>query len=322
MLRLREMRSVLEKAKTQGVSMQRRLVLYWFSMALAILAAVLLVVSLTGCFPTRRKKFGQSLTIQKHNTASALAGQMDQLTAQSIAPVGGAHARAGQAAGRRRADVLRAQRRSRRDRGRRDGALSRVEHLFEIQRVQRRGLLSGRDGQHGAAGRGDLARGAVPALFGAARHRCDGPARHVLSRHGGDGAQRAGADAQPLESGAERAGRPRLHAAAARIGRPPRRALPVDGAHRPARHVGVGDAAVRAAARQRGQCARHLRRGAQRPVFSPHLSRRGQCLRQHGHGARPHRRRPAAARTGHDRQPRRVVSHGRRHAHVQDRPVL
>ena len=42
MLRLREMRSVLEKAKTQGVSMQRRLVLYWFSMALAILAAVLL----------------------------------------------------------------------------------------------------------------------------------------------------------------------------------------------------------------------------------------------------------------------------------------
>ena len=80
-------------------------------------------------------------------------------------PVGGAHARAGQAARRRRADVLRAQRRSRRDRGRRDGALSRAEHLFEIQRVQRRGLLSGRDGQHGAAGRGDLARGAVPALI-------------------------------------------------------------------------------------------------------------------------------------------------------------
>ena len=150
--------------------------------------------------------------------------------------------------------------------------------------------------RHGAAGRGGLARGAVPALFGAARHRCDGPARHVLSRHGGDGAQRAGTDAQPLESGAERAGRPRLHAAAARIGRPSRRALPVDGAHRPARHMGVGDAAVRADARQR--------------------------LRQHGHGARPHRRRPAAARTGHDRQPRRVVSHGRRHAHVQDRPVL
>lgn len=85
MLRLREMRSVLEKAKTQGVSMQRRLVLYWFSMALAILAAVLLVVSLTGVFSNTAQKFGQSLTIQKHNTASALAGQMDQLTAQSIA---------------------------------------------------------------------------------------------------------------------------------------------------------------------------------------------------------------------------------------------
>ena len=85
MLRLREMRSVLEKAKTQGVSMQRRLVLYWFSMALAILAAVLLVVSLTGVFSNTAQKFGQSLAIQKHNTASALAGQMDQLTAQSIA---------------------------------------------------------------------------------------------------------------------------------------------------------------------------------------------------------------------------------------------
>ena len=85
MLRLREIRSVLEKAKTQGVSMQRRLVLYWFSMALAILAAVLLVVSLTGVFSNTAQKFGQSLTIQKHNTASALAGQMVQLTAQSIA---------------------------------------------------------------------------------------------------------------------------------------------------------------------------------------------------------------------------------------------
>ena len=85
MLRLREMRSALAKAKTQGVSMQRRLVLYWFSMALAILAAVLLVVSLTGVFSNTAQKFGQSLTIQKHNTASALAGQMDQLTAQSIA---------------------------------------------------------------------------------------------------------------------------------------------------------------------------------------------------------------------------------------------
>ena len=85
MLRFREMRSALEKAKTQGVSMQRRLVLYWFSMALAILAAVLLVVSLTGVFSNTAQKFGQSLTIQKHNTASALAGQMDQLTAQSIA---------------------------------------------------------------------------------------------------------------------------------------------------------------------------------------------------------------------------------------------
>ena len=85
MLRLREMRSALEKAKTQGVSMQRRLVLYWFSMALAILAAVLLVVSLTGVFSNTAQKFGQSLSIQERNTASALAGQMDQLTAQSIA---------------------------------------------------------------------------------------------------------------------------------------------------------------------------------------------------------------------------------------------
>ena len=73
MLRLREMRSVLEKAKTQGVSMQRRLVLYWFSMALAILAAVLLVVSLTGVFSNTAQKFGQSLTIQKHSTPSGSA---------------------------------------------------------------------------------------------------------------------------------------------------------------------------------------------------------------------------------------------------------
>ena len=52
---------------------QRRLVLYWFSMALAILAAVLLVVSLTGVFSNTAQKFGQSLTIQKHNTPSGSA---------------------------------------------------------------------------------------------------------------------------------------------------------------------------------------------------------------------------------------------------------
>ena len=85
MLRLREMRSVMEKAKTQGVSMQRRLVLYWFSMALAVLAAVLLVLSLTGVFSNTAQKLGQALTIQQRNTASSLSGQMDTLTAQTIA---------------------------------------------------------------------------------------------------------------------------------------------------------------------------------------------------------------------------------------------
>lgn len=290
MLRLREMRSVLEKAKTQGVSMQRRLVLYWFSMALAILAAVLLVVSLTGVFSNTAQKFGQSLAIQKHNTASALAGQMDQLTAQSIALSEELTRELDKqlAAGGRTFSALNDD----------PGAIAAVETALypALNTYLKSSACSGAvfclDATANTALPGAATSRAGLYLRYSALRAIGATDQHITCFRGTAETARStpGADAQPLESGAERSGRPRLHAAAARIGRPSRRALPVDGARHPARHMGVGDAAVRADARQRRQCARHLRRGAQRPVFSPHLSRRGQCLRQHGHGARPHRR--------------------------------
>lgn len=83
--KLKELQSLTNAAKQQGVSMQRRLRLYWMSMALAVFASLVLILSFAGVFSDPAQKLSDALTLQQCNTVSALSDQLSGLTAQCVA---------------------------------------------------------------------------------------------------------------------------------------------------------------------------------------------------------------------------------------------
>ena len=80
--KLREIRSA---AKEQSVGMQRKLVLYWISMALAVFAGFLLILSLLGVFSDAEQRAGELLSVQQAASAASVMADMDELTARCIA---------------------------------------------------------------------------------------------------------------------------------------------------------------------------------------------------------------------------------------------
>ena len=82
--KIKELQKLLEAAKAQGVSMQRRMRLYLLSMTLAVFAALLLLLSFAGVFSNPAQKLSDSLKLQQKNTVLVLSEQMDALTAQCI----------------------------------------------------------------------------------------------------------------------------------------------------------------------------------------------------------------------------------------------
>ncbi len=82
--RIRKMRALLAETKKQEVSMRSRLNLYWLSMLVAIVAALLLVLSLTGVFSDSQRRLGTTLELQQQNIVERLARHTDTLTAQGI----------------------------------------------------------------------------------------------------------------------------------------------------------------------------------------------------------------------------------------------
>lgn len=84
LLKIKELWSLTRAAKQQGVSIQRRLWLYWVSMALAVFALLLLVLSFAGVFSDPAKKLSDALELQQCNTVSALSDQLSGLTAQCV----------------------------------------------------------------------------------------------------------------------------------------------------------------------------------------------------------------------------------------------
>ena len=68
-----------------GVSLRRRLTLYWVCMALAVLSAALLLFSITGVTSRTAKQLHTALETQRSNSAAQLTVQMDTLTAKGIA---------------------------------------------------------------------------------------------------------------------------------------------------------------------------------------------------------------------------------------------
>lgn len=69
---------------TSGYSIRRRLTLYWVCMALAVLAAALLLFSITGITSRTARQFHTTLENQRSNTAAQITSQMDTLTAKGI----------------------------------------------------------------------------------------------------------------------------------------------------------------------------------------------------------------------------------------------
>ena len=65
-------------------SIGRSLVLYWLCMALAMLAAALLLLSVTGVLSRTARQFGETAALQQNNNAALFTAQMDALSAQGI----------------------------------------------------------------------------------------------------------------------------------------------------------------------------------------------------------------------------------------------
>lgn len=82
--KLKRLWRATKEAKQQSVSMQRRLGLYWMSMAMAVLAALLLVLSFAGVFSDPAKKVSDALHLQQCNTISKLSEQLNSLKAQCV----------------------------------------------------------------------------------------------------------------------------------------------------------------------------------------------------------------------------------------------
>lgn len=82
--KLKELCRVTSAVQGQSVSIRRRLHLYWLSMALAVFAALVLVMSFSGVFSNSAQKLQESLNLQRQNTVTSLSDHMDALNAQCI----------------------------------------------------------------------------------------------------------------------------------------------------------------------------------------------------------------------------------------------
>lgn len=82
--KLKELWRITKEAKRQSASMQRKLGLYWMSMAMSVLAALIVILSFAGVFSDTAQTVSYILNVQQHNTASTLSEQLNSLNAQAI----------------------------------------------------------------------------------------------------------------------------------------------------------------------------------------------------------------------------------------------
>lgn len=82
---MRSIREAIQKTSAAGPSMGLRLLLYWFTMVLLLMAAILSTLMATGVLSHPARQLFGTLDIQQRNTYAALDSQMDTLTAQSMA---------------------------------------------------------------------------------------------------------------------------------------------------------------------------------------------------------------------------------------------
>ena len=82
---MRSIRNAIQNSYAASRSMAVRLVLYWFIMALLLVAAILSILMATGVLSHPARQLAGALDIQQRNTYAALDAQMDDLTAHGVA---------------------------------------------------------------------------------------------------------------------------------------------------------------------------------------------------------------------------------------------
>ena len=73
-----------EHAKNRGISLERRLFLYWLIMVLAVMAAVFVVLTIAGVFSNDAGRLGGTLSVQQKNTTMTFNKLIDTLNAQNL----------------------------------------------------------------------------------------------------------------------------------------------------------------------------------------------------------------------------------------------
>lgn len=81
----RKIKDIQEHAKNRGISMERRLFLYWLIMVLAVMAAVFVVLIVAGVFSNDAGKLSGTLSVQQKNTTMTFNKLIDTLNAQNLA---------------------------------------------------------------------------------------------------------------------------------------------------------------------------------------------------------------------------------------------
>ena len=81
----RKIKDIQEHAKNRGISMERRLFLYWLIMVLAVMTAVFVVLIVAGVFSNDAGKLGGTLSVQQKNTTMMFNKLIDTLNAQNLA---------------------------------------------------------------------------------------------------------------------------------------------------------------------------------------------------------------------------------------------
>ena len=82
--KLKELWRITKEAKEQSTSIQRKLRLYWMSMAMSVLAALIVILSFAGVFSDSAQTVSYILNVQQYNTVSTLSEQLNSLNAQAI----------------------------------------------------------------------------------------------------------------------------------------------------------------------------------------------------------------------------------------------
>lgn len=81
----RKIKDIQEHAKNRGISMERRLFLYWLIMVLAVMTAVFVVLIVAGVFSNDAGKLGGTLSVQQKSTTMTFNKLIDTLNAQNLA---------------------------------------------------------------------------------------------------------------------------------------------------------------------------------------------------------------------------------------------